>query len=244
MENRYLDQIEPYLDGSLDAQEHEAFTNALKKDPALMKEVAFQRQLINGLKKSTSNMNKKQLRHLWEEVKREQQISRRKLWRNLLAAAAAVAGILIVAGRLFSPTVDNLAGQYFEPYPVDILRDGSPDENEVLLFEASQAYRQQNYARALSLFEKVKVNPPADQNILLYKGICHFQLKEFQLAGPLFRQLVHQSLLWDEHGRWYLALTCLSEGNLEEARSLLKIIGQTENHFRKKESLEILQKID
>jgi len=96
MKNNYFEQIEPYLDGSLDLEQRIAFEQQLEQDEALQQEVSFQQQMIQGLKMAQQDIDKKQLLDIWEGIKHQPQIISLATNRRILLLGLALAASVLI----------------------------------------------------------------------------------------------------------------------------------------------------
>ena len=231
-----IEQIERYLDGHMEPEEQGAFETLVKQHPELAEEVQFHQNLIKGMKTDQPDVDKAQLKTIWESLKEQEQKQASAAGFRFLRywyVAAAIAALVVLTNLLFQPSTSNqiVDNSYFEPYPIIVTRTTRISAENLLLTEAKQAYIQEDYATAKVLFDSLSAQAPEEEDLLLYSGISYYQTNEMEEAAQRFQQLLSQSKTWDEHARWYLALSYLEQGKRTQAKVLLQEITSYKRHF-------------
>jgi tetratricopeptide (TPR) repeat protein len=146
-------------------------------------------------------------------------------YRVPLAAAASVL-LLVVAYLSLNTrrTPEELYSAYYEVFqsPGPGITRGSTPEFSVK-DQAYAAYDKGNYPRAIELFkQELSVRPEVNDYVKICLGSAYLATGEPELAEEVLREVTS-----DPHGdmvtigKWYLALSHLKQGELEEAKSLL-----------------------
>ena len=133
----------------------------------------------------------------------------------------------------------------YEPFPNTINGQtrgeaGTIIEGEVDFQQAMLLYGQGNYQEALVYMEGITT----DATKLLYRGIALLETNQNEAAIQSLEQSV--ALEDDEiqdAATWYLALAQVKAGNVSSAQVALEAILQMDEHYKKKEAADILEKL-
>ena len=181
------------------------------------------------------------------ETKRAQELQKRKRvvqLRTRMMIAAAIT-ILVALAFIFLPSSppshqELITTYYSVPEAPTIL---SPDQDS-LLRVADLLYTNKNYQAAQAAYTSLAKHgfSPADQSrISLFQGICALETNQFSEATQFFAAA-------DQHRQeadWYSALSWLkAEDGLEQAKSALKQISETERHFYGAKAKELLRELE
>jgi len=221
------EQIEKFLLGQLNQEEYEAFEKALISDQSLREEVSFRKLAIKGTKLSGKNELKDRLKKIHNKYesnsKSERQTKKINLWTKWIGVAASFT-ILITSG-LFLFNNNEFDTQiafekYYKPAP---LRLASRDLNaEKTILQLNEYYNNNEYDKALPFFQKFLAIDSTNSRIRLGAGICHLELNQLNLARTQFLSIIKvRDFRLQFQASWYMALTYLKEGNLEEAQKYL-----------------------
>ncbi|MEO1516796.1 MAG: tetratricopeptide repeat protein [Bacteroidota bacterium] len=240
-EEAMFDKIEAYLLGQLNEADKTAFDQQIQADKELAQEVQVQRLLLEQVETLGALDMKERLQGIQQQVRKEEINHRRRYW--IFATAAAVLALLLyvfLGPSLQNTSTEQIYASHYEPYQLSFgSRAGG---NEQALIQAGSLYTQQRYEQALPLIEQLLESEPDNSRLLLAKGICYMESKDFGKALNTFQQLIDRNdSFYLQQALWYSALAHLQLGNAIDARKLLeRMQGSTEN-FKKKESREILE---
>ncbi len=235
------DQIEAYINGTLDEQELVAFERQLQVDAALQEEVAFYRQVRDVAKDRDFNAFEKQLQQSSDAYfnnKKGKRSSPKVIW--------MIAALVLIILLFF------LARQYFaKPLPVEPERiyaeyaqhDFSLQEmgTDATIGAIQARLNNQNYSEALPLIDEYLSIHPDAADVLLAKGVCMLELDRLAEAEIVFTNLQQQFPLYQNESHWYMALLFLKQGQLNKSASVLREIPETSSRYP--EALSLLQKI-
>lgn len=245
MDPEQLKRIEAFLDGAMSQEERVSFLSQMEKDDVLAEEVAFQFQLIQGLKASASNMDKERLKSIWREVSKEQNVSTEisPIWRYPVGIAAVII-FLVALGISLTPSRDIAVGMdtFFEPYPMRVTRSGNGSVASIDLLTLQSAYGKGDYVEALTLLTGLPDSVLPQNERRFYRGVSYLALDSLEQASLVLEDLLARQTPWDEHARWYLALTFWKQGKDDSSLLLLKEILITPRHFQQ-ENAKALFKI-
>lgn len=157
----------------------------------------------------------------------------------------ATAGLILAAGisvfYSYMPIQDNppagIELATIHPYPLVMLETRSSAGAN--LTEGLLLYREGSYREALAELEKHEENHDA----LFFSAISLYMLDEPVKAAEKLKRVAAVSEKWAAAAEWYRSQSLLKLGKTDEALSVLKIIAETKNQYRK-EALELLKKIE
>lgn len=142
---------------------------------------------------------------------------------------AAASLVLLVA--LSYNVITNQSGSSEELYAqygdiTDLPSLTLRSDGDKLLSEAEQLFHNKEYLGALNSLELYdeKYNNPPVIDILLYKGVCHLELGEFNKAKSMFNLLKNSNSLDKNKAYWYLALTNLKQKDIATTKKMLNIV--------------------
>jgi len=249
MNNDYdITQVEKYFDNELSDGEVSAFMERIANDPPFKALVNQERNLIQGIRLEGLKRDLQYLKSVEDTINSHKIISpasaARRLW--YYAAAAAVALIATIGIMLYGPSesADELFVTYYDkPYPniFEPTVRGARD-HETQRSEAFLAYDNGDYARAAELFNellKVKKEP----GVLMLLGNANLMLGRTEEAKQNFITLLNDFDELDLPAKWFLSLCYLKSGDVENARKVLKELGETEVSYANK-AKELLNKVD
>ncbi|MCB0642123.1 MAG: hypothetical protein KDC44_10805 [Phaeodactylibacter sp.] len=246
MEERNSQEIEAYLDGSLEGKARSAFEERLKEDRRLAAQVDLHREVEERLEAH----HKAQLTAEWRRHLQENQGTQRgrivQMPMRVVGNAASVLVLLGVAWWLLQPVAPEvLADRYWAETAnfsyADMDRSTTPsDADQALLQQAYQFYEQENFAGTLERLEGLSVKP---ESARLLEGAAHFQLDNLETAERIFRSILDdpQAVAKDE-ARWYLALNYVKQGDQAAAKAELEAIVAT-GGWKVKEAQQLLKRL-
>jgi Tfp pilus assembly protein PilF len=108
--------------------------------------------------------------------------------------------------------------------------------------EAFQAYEQRDYARAVVLFNELRVTKE-EAGVLLLLGNANLILGDIEAAKENFTTLNKEFDELDMQAKWYLSLCFLKSGDMKQAKAILKELGDTEISYATR-ARELLKKVN
>jgi len=240
MEN--LEFIENYFKGIKDDVQKQQFEKKILEDAAFAEEVAFYISANETITQQLQEEKKRRFREIYDEQK-VISIKRpvRNMWRYLAAASVIVAVVLItwfVSGNKNSS--QQLADKYIqENFQTLSVTMGNSDSTGLNLFNSNKL------AEALSMFETLAKNNPANSDAKKYAGIVSLRLNNYDKALEYFSTLEADSGLYSNPGKFYKAITLLKrnkDDDKEAAKLLLQQVRE-QNLEGKSEAEEWLKKL-
>ncbi len=159
------------------------------------------------------------------------------------AAAAVVA--LLIAVKVLLPAqqnTDDLFAEYFKPYPNVFEPTVRGTDMTTKRTEAFQAYEKKNYKQAALLFNELLATKK-ESEILFLLGNTNLMLGQVTEAKGNFVTLINDFDDMDLQAKWYLSLCYLKSDDRENARKMLKELGESEISYASK-AKELLEKVD
>jgi short subunit fatty acids transporter len=242
MEN--LEFIENYFNGINDDAQTQLFEKKIMEDASFAEEVAFYISANETIKQQLQEEKKQRFREIYDQQKVisiNQPV--RNMWKYMAAASVIVAVVLItwfVSGNKNSPQqlADKYIQQNFQTLSVTM---GNPDSVQAGL----NLFNSKKLTEALSIFETIAKNNPANSDAKKYAGIVSLRLNNYDKALEYFTMLATDTSLYSNPGKFYEAVTLLKrnkDGDKETAKLLLQQV-RDENLEGKSEAEEWLKKL-
>jgi|GEM_PF-5880530 len=250
-----LDLIDDFILGNLSQEDKNRFETSLASDSKLQTLVNERKELILVTQLASATARKKELKQLLGKGKFEEttavvtpQLTKEnkattaapdkknsgKLVRLLpyLTAAACIGAFLFVMLFKTSAGLDPLVNEYYSPYSVTVRSTTGTTTKE----KAFQLYNNKEYKAAIPLLGQLSAN---NQEAQLLLGIAQFETGASKEALTQFKALLAEdSELFNDHAKWYAALTYLQLDQSAEAKPLLQsLTNQTEYAAKARELL-------
>jgi tetratricopeptide (TPR) repeat protein len=243
MEN--LEFIENYFNGINDDAQTQLFEKKIMEDASFAEEVAFYISANETIKQQLQEEKKQRFREIYDQQKVisiNQPV--RNMWKYMAAAGVIVAVVLItwfVSGNKNSPQqlADKYIQQNFQTLSVTM---GNPDSVQAGL----NLFNSKKLTEALSMFESIAKNNPANSDAKRYAGIVSLRMNNYDKALEYFTMLATDTSLYSNPGKFYEAVTLLKrnkDGDKEAAKLLLQEV-RDQNLEGKNEAEEWLGKMD
>ena len=219
--------IDQYLAGQLNEKEKEAVEARLESDPAFAEALQLEQEMALFLRQQPQRERlKEQFASLGEKYFTEASPARVEarilgLSRYQWLAAAGFALAVVAGALLFTQLQQSLYEQYNQHPPLALTEKASDGIN---LSQVEQSFNTGQYQEALNGLESYLAAHPDDLTAQLYKGIAALELKQYEVAIPIFEALRQSDSDIKDYGAWYLALTYLRQGDRARCRALLKQI--------------------
>jgi tetratricopeptide (TPR) repeat protein len=244
---KYTERIDNYVSGDMDESSRKEFEAELASNRDLSLEYQLEQDISNALKdEDLLDFKAKCI-----EAQNEVNLSERKLVKIVhltrkywYAAAAVVLVAMIIGGTLLlnpgSYSADKLFKMYYKSgETIGISRSGNVDIAEALRF-----FSKSDYPTAIGLFDKILVNDPNNFAVRYYSGISNIELNNYNQAILMFESIIKDgNNLYTENADWYLGLSYLAAGQVNQAESVFTRIISTPGHYYYDEAKSILEKI-
>jgi tetratricopeptide (TPR) repeat protein len=242
MESRHEHLLVNYLDRTLEEREMREIEELINTDTEVRSQWQFMQLAVDAVEYVALNDQvaavKEQFRIIHPiEVIHEQRRGVRVMMRNIYKVAACLF-FLVIAGagyKYISTSAIHMYEQSFIPYTLSTSR-GSSTINEI-----EQAYRNKNWNRVLTAFDKAAEK---DNKTLFLAGMANMQLQQYAAADKMFEQvLAHNAQAGDDYfqdeAQYYLAMSYLANGQAKEAITLLQQIRTNKNHLYNRQASQI-----
>ena len=222
-------KIQRYLDGDMSGAERNAFERELAVDPALKNLANAYRNIAEGIQyharqNAWTTIQALEAGYSDEELQIES--PRRRIWPvYAVAASLAVIAIAFVYNNNYNfNKADRILAAHFTPYQALVNGPTRSDAiSESLQERAFSAYSNENYQQAISLFEEIDVleNDPL---IWFYLGNAYLATDKPEDAINYFLQVLSQDTALTPQARWYLGLSYLAKGDIDEAKKVFEAL--------------------
>lgn len=237
--------VEKYFDADLSSDELSHFNARMEHDEDF--KALFQREkiIIGAIRNQGLIDNLLYLKSIDEKIQGNQSYpiaSGIKGW--YYYAAAAVVALLIAVAFLLpgKENTDELFAASFTPYPnvvQPLLRGEDAAAGQAKAF---QDYEQKNYEAAAAGFKEL-LDIKEEPGILLLLGNSNLMLGKSEEAEENFITLIKNYDEFDLQAKWFLSLSYLKSGDTENARKILKELGETEVSYASR-AKELLEKVN
>lgn len=230
-------QIDRYVTNQMNKEERTEFEKRMRDHVALAESVHMHRDVLVGVEYYFLKELKQEL------INSDQQKPKSKI-RTYLAIAASIL-LLAGAGITFyflniGVDSDSLFITYFEPYP-NIVAPVTRSSESSSYEEVMQLYETEQYAEAIPKLNELIQNHPDSVELVFYRGISYLGVDQPKNAATDFTAVIKASKkAFLEPSYWYLGLSQLKIGKIEEAQSSFQMIRETKGALAKQAS-EILE---
>lgn len=236
--------VEKYFDAELSSDELRHFNSRVEHDEDFKALVQREKIIIGAIRNQGLIDNLLYLKSIEEKIQGDQSFplaSGIKGW--YYYAAAAVVALLVAVAFLLpgKENADELFAAYFTPYPnlVQPLTRGNETTERPRAF---QDYEQRNYQAAAEGFKEL-LEIKKEAGVLLLLGNSNLMLGKSEEAQENFITLIKNYDEFDLQAKWFLSLSYLKSGETENARKILKELGETEVSYASR-AKELLEKVN
>ena len=237
--------IESYFKGNNNDAAKQAFEKKIIEDASFAEEVAFYISANGMMQQQIQEEKKQRFREIYNQQK---VISINPAVRNIrryMAAASVVIVVILVTWFLSGNknSIKQLADTYIQQnFQRQSVTMGIGDS----LQKSFSLFNSNKLTEALSMFEILAKNNPANSDAKKYAGIVSLRLGNFDKALEYFSMLEADSGLYSNPGKFYKAITLLERNKVDdkEAAKLLLQEVRDKNLEGKNEAEEWLKKLD
>jgi tetratricopeptide (TPR) repeat protein len=245
---RYTEWIDSYVDGEMDDEGRKNFEAELSFNRDLSLEYHLEKDLNNILAqddlldfRAKCILAQNELNVSSKKIVKVVQITR-KYW----YAAASVLLIVMITGGLFliNPggySAEKLFKMYYKSgETIGVSRSGN-----VNMVEALRYFSKNDFQTAEGLFDEVLANDPHNIAVMYYCGISNIEIKNYPKAIQMFESIIGDNdNLYKENAEWYLGLSQLAAGQIDQANGIFRKIAAAPGHFYSNDAKSILEKLD
>ncbi len=237
--------VEKYFDAELSSEELTHFNTRVDRDESFKALFEREKIIIGAIRNQGLIDNLQYLKSIEDKIQGNQAhpiAAGIKGW--YYYAAAAVVALLIAFSFLLpgQQNNDELFATYFSPYPNVVEPTLRGNEITTQRMEPFQAYERKDYHAAAVGFEQL-LDDNEEPGVLLLLGNSNLMLGKAKEAQENFITLINKYDDFDLQAKWFLSLSYLKSGDTENARKILKELGETEVSYASK-ARELLEKVD
>ena len=233
-------KIDEYLLGRLKGTELTEFKNQLAMDQNFSDQVRQRQEALRYIDVLGDLALKERVKKLHTEAVKNLPPEKRFNVISILKYAAVVvfivaAGLWLLQGATSGADIYN---DYYQAYDLNFGERGTPSED--IIAAAGRFYADRDYQNALEQFNSLP-STSISSKIILAQGISYLETNQYQKASTAFQQLIDQEdLIYEDHARWYLAMTYFKEGKEKEAKILIEQIADKSGSFNQQKAKDIL----
>lgn len=240
----YSKMIDDYIRGTLSQGDRLNFEKALANDIRLQLKVRLCKELHDSTEESDINVIRAKL-----SIAQLNSIGYKKRFRKILyaSAAACFAIIMVTSISLLSikPKHEVLFSNHFNPYQlIGETRSAGTGNNNSISAIANSYYDKKQYSNAIEDLTAYLKSNPDDILAKLLLASAYLETNNAHLAEPILEKIVASNIEahYKEIGKWYLALTILKQGRVDDVKKILTDI-ETENGFYSSRARSILNSL-
>ncbi|MEO1049463.1 MAG: tetratricopeptide repeat protein [Bacteroidota bacterium] len=226
-----FEQIEAYLDGTLEGESLSEFEDNLAADDALKNEVEKHRALKAALNEADESAFQAKMDNAFQQVHQAPEKSKAKrIWPYWSAAAMLTLLVtsLLLTG-VFKSESEKLYEEFYVAFPAyDVFR--GDDDTSQGLKKAFADYTVGKFEEALPLFEEQLSLTPQQYKLYLYVGNCQLQLGQHDHAITTFQQVPESSQLYTD-ALWFQGMIHLKVGQVDQATALFRSLSESDNIY-------------
>ncbi len=163
---------------------------------------------------------------------------------KLLMTAASIAAIGVLLFFMFPSTSQSSYSfdAYFDRYP-DVLtnnvRGATSGINVVNIHKGMEAYNNGDFSTASTLLSSVKEGKESHDLTQFYSAIAYLGSGDPTSCKEILRQMSTKTFPYSDGIQWYLAISYIELGEIDEAKVLLEGIIHSD-HYKKQQAHELL----
>lgn len=234
--NDTIDYIDAYFSHALEENERQQFETRCSSDEAFAGEVAFYLSARAAAREALLQQKTEQWKTSAEVNKN---IPLKPVKKSVVirwmpyAAAACVIFVMAFYFLFYQYTPQRLAADYLNKIDLKQTMDAGHDSVQMGISD----YKSRNYPQALIIFNDVITRDEKNSDAKKYAGLSYLQLKEYDKALAMFKELSGMRSLAFNSGDMLQATTLLERnqpGDKEQAKTLLeKVVRENEEGSKK-----------
>lgn len=246
MKNEFenIEEIERYLNGSMQKADREAFENRLASDQMLKEELEDYRKVVSGIRMHFASDLKNQLKMTDLKMDNGGKIidiakksNRTMFWISIAASFT----ILCLAGyynrHSFFPNLQIAQYEIREP-GLPVLMSGVKNNS---FDNAMNAYKTQNYSEAIGLLQSIHNTKPQNDTINYFLGMVFYLENNTKAATPFFENVTDTLSSYYYKSEYQKGICYWKLGEINEAIRIFNTISSDTNNPFNAQSKEILQ---
>lgn len=229
-----FERFESYFLNQLQAKDKFMFEMQLADDKEFSAKFQSVKAILEGIEETALRENLEGFHQELSEIKTIK--SKRFPWLGVAASFLLLLGLFTWVFLLSPSEEEQLFSTHYQPDPGLVTAMGSSWEYE---FDRGMVdFKLGGYEAAIERWEKLSKEKPQNDTLNYFLGAAHLDLKNTDKAIFYFeRTLETGSSRFTDDAKWYLGLTYLLKGDLEQARENL----ERSNHPDSKTLIKSLQ---
>lgn len=223
------EDIESYLKGEMETEEHDLFRKELASDEELRREVILQRMAYLAIEKHGDAEIRERIHH-WENPASPTLI--KKYWWRIALPVLILAGVIFFYNDFSrSELNEQLFDEYFETVAY---RGTSPTEAHSSDWNSAiTAYRAQDYELASKYFKEHLIRHDETPEALFYTGMAFLSQQPPDLEkAQYYLGQVNGKNAYSGQAKWNLALAYLKDGRMVRTKNILRELLEDGNYRR------------
>lgn len=245
MKSKYdYEIIRDYLHGLVDSKTAREIGELIKTDET-------SRSIAEGIVQMERELNGDDAVDKYLEDFRQRQLKQipnagssvtKKAWIRIAASLLILIGVASVIRLMTAlPDLQALVSKELDqPYPLSNLVRG---EGDGTMEKAFALYSQGDFAKASIYFEQSSEGKE-NASVTFYNALSYLYAGNYEKASALLGFDVIVNSRYAQQGRWYQALALIQGGNKEKGKEALKMIANSEHHFKHEAAAEILELLE
>ncbi len=223
-EFKYLELIEQYCEGNLNAEDSRAFENQLLVDEKLKDEFDLYKNIVQSMNSIKVDSIRAKLKEIDEEPIDSERIRKSRFIpfsnRRFFAIAASIIVVLGLAYLVFfSWSNDRMIASY------ELEEPGLPvlmgDETATSFDEAMNAYKLNDLDKSLSILYRIEAKKPDNDTAIYFIGVILARQNKINAALPyLINVSNNPRTRFKQKAMYHLGISYWKENELESARDL------------------------
>ncbi len=242
----YSRLIDDYLLGNLSEKNRKAFEAELAINPRLRKEVKLCMELKESIYEDDVFALREKL-NISQKAFYKAKISKRAMLISLVSAASL---LLIFGLKIFfvdnTPNYEKLYHKHFQPYKILGDSRGDNQSKPISHFDDGvKLYTIGEYEQVTPLLEKRIARDSNDFELILMLTTAYLETNNAEKAEKILSKIEYNrnNIAYTETLDWYLVLSILRQGRIEEAQRIFEKIAKDGGLYSKK-ALSILESLE
>jgi hypothetical protein len=235
----YSKLIDDYLLGSLSGEDQIAFEKELAISPQLRKEVKLCKELKESIYEDDIYALREKLSKAQGKFSKDKTNRRIQLF-GIISAASV---LLIFGVKIFmadsTPSYERLYQKHYEPYKIIGNSRGDSNINSTFFFEeVVKLYTNGEYDQVVAKLGIDTNKYPNDLEASIMLSVAYLETSRAEKAEEVLNKISFNgdNILYDEVKQWYLALSILRQGRIQDAKNILEGISNERGHYSKQAS--------
>lgn len=242
---KYVDE---YLNNLLQDEEVKRMEHRLETDPDFARQFGIELTPAKDWRTRTVNPLEEAIDSYDSHLINQRKL--RRVWTTFVLATSFLI-VVLVGYTIFTgeSKTDLIFTQNFTQHQVPILTTENlktKDINEHVEWGMIH-YKEGKYEKAINSLEKAKANTE-EQALLVdfYLGVAHLaqDKPDTKTAIQYLDKVADKENDYKHEAYWYMSLANIKADNLKEAKAYLSIIAKNDKHYKQKQAIDLLEKLD